>query len=183
MSVYYKVYDTFNYHDENGTLIGHHEDYGGCYISDQNTLVVLVKPGSTALINELNSLVDDDAPLEYRECRWTMNEAEAHLAKLAPMLPVEKIEDMYYTSERNTFMLSVNFNHLKEFEKILRKYARSEGLNELPFVLNPQFNSREEYDMYIAMRNVDLTPLIIINSTSAAVLLLAAILRRYKSRH
>lgn len=178
ISAYETIYDYVYYSDGNGEITGYHPDFGGCYINDENYLIVLVKPGTTGLPELLDSLLDDDAPVKYTDCRWTMTEVKAHMDKVAPMLPADRIDFAGYSSSRNAIVFHVNERYAKQVERVLQKYARREGLQEVPFAVDPHNGSTRD-----AAVHSDLTPLISINIAAAAALLLAALLRGRKSRH
>ena len=126
----------------------------------------------------LDGLLDDDAPVKYTDCRWTMTEVNAHMDKISPMLPADRIDFAGYSSSRNTIVFHVNVRYVKQVERVLQKYARREGLQELPFVIDPHNGSTKDPAVY-----GDLTPLICINIAAAAALFLAVLLRGRKSRH
>ena len=132
VSAYEAIYDAIVYTDSNG-ITGHHEDYGGCYINDENMLVVCVKNGTTELQDVLSAILEDDAPVVYEYCDWTIEEAKNELNKIVSSLPEDKIESMYYSSKRNAFVFSVSEEDSDSITQLWQTKARTADNIPPPF--------------------------------------------------
>lgn len=88
----------------------YHDYYGGCYINDENILVICVKNGGTELINTLNSALGDEYDVEYEFCDWSKGEvlsfAEAEINTFSSNATTQ-INCGYYSDEDNAYILEV----------------------------------------------------------------------------
>lgn len=109
INAYHAIYDHVIY----DTLVDggyYHNEYAGCYINDENKLVVCVKNGGTSLITEINAILENSGIVEFEYKEWAMNAAVNALEEYEAFLSDsvrENIIGIGYSSKENSFIINV----------------------------------------------------------------------------
>lgn len=108
LEAFNKIYDIVIF--DTAETLEYHDYYGGCYINDNNVLVICVKTGGTELVNTLNSVLGDEYDIEYEFCDWSKNEvlsfAEAEISTFSSKA-ASTVNSGYYSAQDNAYILEV----------------------------------------------------------------------------
>jgi len=108
LEAFNKIYDLVIF--DTAETPEYHDYYGGCYINDDNILVICVKNGGTELINTLNAVLGDEYDVEYDFCDWSKGEvlsfAESEINTFSAKSTVT-VNSGYYSAQDNAYILEV----------------------------------------------------------------------------
>lgn len=107
----------------------HPEGYGGAYINDENELVFQIKSGYGDLSAKLADVIDDDLPVEYNTCQYSLNDLTDMCDEILRS-PGEKLEaNVFFDIENNSADIEL-VNGEKNIKDEMQSYIES---NSLPF--------------------------------------------------
>lgn len=128
IDAYFVLRNTFVL-DENGEIIDYPDSYGGCYINDDNQLVICGKNGDFSFISSCQNIIDENnLPVIYQSCNVSLKEAIKQYYKLSDYLTDDSIiENSFYSSEKNSYIIQIDTEHEQVLsEALYRLYSNAD---------------------------------------------------------
>lgn len=152
LQAYFVLRGTFTLNEKNGEIKAFPNMYGGCYINEDNQLIVLVTDIESDLAISYQKLLQS-LPVEIRSCDISLNDALQQYRELTDIIRDDQyLELAFYSARNNSFIIQCNENAISNVQSalnIIKVKAEASG-KKCAIMLDNSFidSSMQELGLY-----------------------------------
>lgn len=129
LKAYFVIRQVFTL-DDNGEIIAHPDGYGGCYINDNNELVIRIAEGNPNLKDRISRIADaNGVTVVFEDCAISINDAYKQLQDFVELVGCSSFDNTYYSVYDNAYIIDVTAENAQKLEKLL---TNSRAISSFP---------------------------------------------------